>query len=144
MGAKRSYAAVAREVGVSKSTVKNWARAFRWQLRLEARQAYDNQILVDQTDEALKERTERAKKILDVAILQLAKLLSEGCLRASSRDLPRLERLKARLDRWQDHQKAGGSRRAVFILPDNGRDEPGWPSLHKSQVDDFLASLRRE
>ena len=141
MGAKRNYESIAVQFNVSRSTIKNWSHWFRWSQRVAARQKYDHELMAKETDLAIAEQVGREKRILDLAIVRMAKEMAEGKLKARPRDLVQLEKLKNRLIRWGGQGGTNEEKRVLFILPDNGRGGVDQPIIPKSQLKDFLNSI---
>ena len=147
LGPRRTYAAVAERFGVSMSTIKNWSRAFRWRRMLQVRQAWQTQQVTEHMDQVLQERTDRARKLLDLALARMARYLADGKLKTAPRDLLLLEGLKRRLSRLNDRASDPDQpvrRMVLAIMPHNGRSEPRQPLIPESQLDDYLASMRYE
>ena len=59
LGIGRSYAAIAKVLGVSLATEKLWGRSFRWQGRIRERDLEVARIVADRTLQEGKERRER-------------------------------------------------------------------------------------
>ena len=87
LGLKRTYKAVAAEFGVSVSTIKNWSRWFRWQDRLSEREAEIIRRMADKTLQKGVEQNERDLKIVQAAIVQVAKKIAGGQIKTQLRDL---------------------------------------------------------
>lgn len=94
LGAKRSYRRVAQQLGVSVSSVKAWARQGQWQQRLQEREAQIARETADRTMEAGVQENERNLKIVRMALLQLAKDISERKIKGQLSDVDRLIRLE--------------------------------------------------
>jgi transposase len=94
LGPKRSHKAVAEQLGVSVASVKNWSRSFRWRERIAERDAKIARQLASRnfTDEV--SRRERSVRIVELALIRLAKSISQGDVRMSLSDLDKLVRLE--------------------------------------------------
>ena len=103
-GFRRSYRKLADQLGVSLSTVKLWARSFGWQSRISqrdaqaARKAADNALQSDSTD------IRRNQKIVEMALVRLAKAIADGNVKMQLSDLDRLLNLRAFLEDQLDKQ----------------------------------------
>jgi len=96
-GHKRTYQAVAQQMGVSLRSVKSWAQRFHWQQRIGEREAALARQVADQAlTQGIAERS-RHLKIVEMAIVRLAKGINEGQVRLQMGDLERLIRLKGYL-----------------------------------------------
>jgi transposase len=94
MGAGRSLTKLARKIGVSKSTVKGWSRAFSWAERLKAR---DGEVATAAAKGSIKTQADlrrRNDQLLQLALVQIAKALAEGRVKVTLADLDRLLRLE--------------------------------------------------
>jgi len=94
LGEARSYAAVARKLGVSASTVKLWGRSFGWAARVRERDGEVAREVARRTVTESAERKERDLQIVHMALVQLARAIAEGDVKMSMSDLDRLLRLE--------------------------------------------------
>jgi hypothetical protein len=94
LGPKRSYRRVAGQFGVSVSSIKAWAQAGRWQDKITERDAQIARETADRTMEAGVQENERNLKIVRMALLQLAKDISERKIKGQLSDVDRLIRLE--------------------------------------------------
>lgn len=98
LGTKRSYKAVANQLGLSVSAVRLMAKSFDWSGKIEkrdaaiARQAADNVI-----GPALANAT-RNRKLVELALMKVIKAINSDKVRIQVGDLDRLLRLQAFLD----------------------------------------------
>lgn len=97
LGVRRSYRRVAEHYGVSPSTVKLWSREGGWRHRIIEREAEESRRLADSGQTGPGAESDRNLKIIDMAILKLARAIAEGRIRGSMGDLDRLVRLEERL-----------------------------------------------
>jgi hypothetical protein len=95
LGEGRSYERVAAEFQVAASTVKLWARSFRWQDRVRDRDIEIAREVAGRTMSDEVNRRERSLQIVHLALVQLAKAIAEGDLRMTLSDLDKLIRLEA-------------------------------------------------
>ena len=95
LGEQRSYERVAAEFSVAASTVKLWARSFRWQERARERDLEIAREVADRTVTGEIDRRERSLQIVHMAMVQLAKAIAEGEIRMTLSDLDKLVRLEA-------------------------------------------------
>jgi hypothetical protein len=95
LGEQRSYERVAAEFAVASSTVKLWARSFRWQDRIRERDLEIARDVAGKTRIGEVTRRERSLQIVHMAMVQLAKAIAEGDMRMTLADLDRLIRLEA-------------------------------------------------
>ena len=107
MGEGRSYRKVAEEFGVSVGTVKMWGRSFGWRRRIGERDAEVARAIADRSLKDGTERTARNRKIVEMGLVQVAKAIAEGKVKATLSDLDRLIRLEEFL---KDEQKAEGTK----------------------------------
>ena len=104
-GPRRSLSKVARELGVSRSAVKNWSRAFGWAERTAERDKAIAKAAADRSIEVGVESTLRNRQIVQMGLVQIARQIAEGTVRASISDLDRLIRLEAFLEGKADSRQ---------------------------------------
>ena len=104
LGEKRSYRQVAQQLGISLPTVKLWARAFGWQERIRERDAAVARKVADQTIQSNVHDGERNQKIVELALMKLAKAIAEGKVRMQLSDLDRILRLQEFLESRLDQR----------------------------------------
>jgi predicted transcriptional regulator len=104
-GAKRSLAKVAAELGVSRSAVKSWSKAFRWAARVGERDRAVARVVADRSVKAEVDATLRNRQIVQMALVQIARQVAEGTVRATISDLDRLVRLEAFLEGKADSRQ---------------------------------------
>jgi len=102
VGPKRTYKQLAQKLDVSPRTVKLWAMSFRWQERMTERDATVARRVADRTLKSGVDELERNTKIIEMAIIRLAKAIAEGKVGMHLADLERLIRLQQLLDRRRD------------------------------------------
>jgi hypothetical protein len=95
LGAKRSHKAVADQLGVSVASVKSWSRSFRWQQRIAEREAQVAREMASRNLHDEVSRRERSVRIVELALVRLAKSISQGDVRMSLSDLDKLVRLES-------------------------------------------------
>ena len=105
MGEKRSYEKVAARFQVALSTVKLWARSFRWQERVRERDAEVAREMAARTLNDEVSRRERNLRIVELALIQLAKAVAEGKVKMTLGDLDKLVRLEAFLSDLPDSRQ---------------------------------------
>jgi len=98
LGEKRSYGRVAQEMGVSPSAVKLWSRSFGWRQRVQERDADVARKVADRAIQSNIDKLDRNQKIVQMALVKLAKGIADGKVRMQLGDLERLVRLQAFLD----------------------------------------------
>jgi len=99
LGEKRTYRQVVAQLGISERTVRHWAKQGKWRQRLEEREAQAARQLADQTMETTVAQRGRNRKIVEMALIRLAKAVADGKVRMQLADIERLIRLQADLDR---------------------------------------------
>jgi transposase len=104
LGAKRTYEKVAVELGVSASTVKLWSRSFSWSTRIAERDATAARQIADQSLQSTVDELGRNKKIVQMALVRLAKAIANGQIKMQMGDLDRLIRLQSHLDGYVEGQ----------------------------------------
>jgi transposase len=102
LGYGRSYESVARKLGVSVSTTKLWGRTFEWQRRVRERDLDVARTVADRTIKGETEHKDRQLQIVHMALLQVAKAVAEGKVKANISDLDRLIRLERFLSNEPD------------------------------------------
>lgn len=93
-GFGRSYAAVAKELGVSAATVKLWGRSFGWQERVRERDMDVARAVADRTFKGEAEGKSEQLQIVRMAMLRVAQAIAEGKVKVTIADLDRLIRLE--------------------------------------------------
>jgi len=101
-GAKRSYAKVASELGISVSTTKSWSLSFSWSRRIAERDAAAARQMADRSLQSTTEELSRNKKIVTMALMKVAKAVADGKVRIQMADLDRLIRLEQLLSETGD------------------------------------------
>jgi transposase len=104
-GPKRSLSKVADELGVSRSAVKNWSRAFGWAERTAERDKAIATAAADRSIQVGVESTLRNRQIVQMGLVQIARQIAEGTVRATISDLDRLIRLEAFLEGKADSRQ---------------------------------------
>ena len=99
LGERRTYRGVASQLGVSERTIRHWARQGNWKQLLRERGVDEARRLADQTLEATVTQRSRNRKIVEMALMRLAKAVADGKVRMQLADIERLIRLQADLDR---------------------------------------------
>jgi transposase len=94
LGPKRSQEAVAKKLGMSVSTIKNWSRSFNWRGRVAERDAEVAREIANKTITDEVSRRKRNLQIVNMSLVQLAKSIAAGKLRMTLSDLDRLIRLE--------------------------------------------------
>src|SRR4029077_12248762 len=94
LGFGRSYAAVAKSLGISEATVKQWGRTLKWQKRVEERDLEVPRTVADRALKGESEHRERQLQIVRMALFHVAKAIAEGKVKATMADLDRLIRLE--------------------------------------------------
>jgi len=97
-GGKRSHEKVASELGVSAATVKLWSRSFGWAKRVAERDATVARQVADQTLRSGVDELGRNKKIVQMALIKVAKAINSDKVRVQVGDLDRLIRLQTFLE----------------------------------------------
>ena len=105
LGPKRSHSAVAKKLGVSVSTIKNWSRSFRWRERIAERDTQVAKAVASRTLNNEVARTQRSLQIVQMSIVQLAKAISQGKVKLTLADLDKLIRLEAFLSDQPDSRQ---------------------------------------
>lgn len=104
LGAKRTYEKVAKELGVSASTVKLWSRSFSWSKRIAEHDATAARQIADQSLQSTVDELGRNKRIVQLALVRLAKAIANGEIKMQLGDLDRLIRLQSHLDGYVEGQ----------------------------------------
>lgn len=106
-GPKRSYDQVARELGVSVSSIKHWSRSFDWRSRLKEREASDARRRADRILLSSAKVRERNLKMVEIALLRTAQDIAQGRVKPQMGDLDRLIRLEEQLLAAQRQRQEG-------------------------------------
>ncbi len=101
LGAKRSYRQVAGQLGVSMSAVKLWAKSFDWRGRLQEREADTVRQIAERALQTSVGEGVRQRKIVQMALIRLAKAIADGKVKMQMGDLDRLIRLQSFIDDTQ-------------------------------------------
>jgi hypothetical protein len=104
-GPKRSLSKVADELNVSESAVKKWSRTFSWTERIAERDKTIATVAADRSIEVGVESTLRNRQIVQMGLVQIARQIAEGTVRATISDLDRLIRLEAFLEGKADSRQ---------------------------------------
>ena len=94
LGPKRTFKAVATQLGVSERTVRSWAKQNDWRRKATEREIAEARRLADQTITETTAHQDRNLKIVRVALMKVAKAIAEGRVRIQMGDLDRLVRLE--------------------------------------------------
>ncbi len=94
LGGERSYRRVAQEFQVSESTVKLWGRSFSWKARVRERDLDIAREVAGRTLSDEVNHRERNLKIVEMAIVQLARAIADGKVKLSLSDLDKVVRLE--------------------------------------------------
>jgi hypothetical protein len=97
LGESRSYERVAAEMSVSPAAVKLWGRSFQWRSRVRSRDLEVARRLADRASTTVSDTRSKRRKILDLAIMKLAKAVAEDQVRYTAGDLEKLLRLEQQL-----------------------------------------------
>ena len=95
LGERRNYAKVAAEFSVSLSSVKLWARSFRWKQRVKDREIQIAREMASRTISDEVNHRERNLRIVQMSLVRLAKAIVDGEVRMTLSDLDRLIRLES-------------------------------------------------
>ncbi len=111
---ERKYALVADRFGVSLASVKLWASKGKWRRRVADRDVRVARRAMDkaETDEA--DTRARYLKIIELALMKLARGIAEGEVKGTFSDLDRLVRLKVFLEEPEVGQ--GGPQQVVVNI----------------------------
>ncbi len=111
---KRKYADLANLFGVSLASVKLWASKGKWRRRVADRDVRVARRAMDkaETDEA--DTRARYLKIIELALMKLARGIAEGEVKGTFSDLDRLVRLKVFLEEPEVGQ--GGPQQVVVNI----------------------------
>ena len=115
LGERRTYREVASQLGVSERTIRNWARQGNWKQQLREREVDGARRLADQTLEATVTQRSRNRKIVEMALIRLAKAVADGTVRMQLADIERLIRLQADLDRPDAGGFAGRDPKEILV-----------------------------
>ena len=102
LGDGRSYRQVAQQVGVALGTVKRWAKANAWQVKVQERDAHIARQIADRTLNAAIEDVDRKRKLVRAALVRLGQAIVQGKVRMQLSDLDRLIRLDGLLSGHPD------------------------------------------
>jgi transposase-like protein len=102
LGFGRSYEAVARQLGVSASTIKLWGRTFNWQKRVRERDLNVARTVADRTIKGETETRDRQLQIVHMAMMHVAKAVADRKVKVTMSDLDRLIRLERLLSNEPD------------------------------------------
>jgi hypothetical protein len=94
LGEGRNYGQVAEEFSASLGTVKLWGRSFDWGRRIAERDANVARAMADRTMKDGMERGLRNSKLIEMALVRVAKAIAEGEVKMTVSDLDRLIRLE--------------------------------------------------
>ena len=120
LGEGRNYKRVAEEYGVSLGAVKLWGRGFGWKRRIGERDAEVARALADENTKDGMERAARNRKIVGLALVQVAKAIAEGRVKPTISDLDRLIRLEEFLK--EETTKAQGLKVVLWCDGDEGEE----------------------
>lgn len=98
LGGKRSHERVAKALRVSVASVKAWSRSFNWVKRLAERDAAVARQVADQTIRTEVDELGRNKKIVQMALIKVARAINTDKVKVQVGDLDRLIRLQTFLD----------------------------------------------
>ena len=111
---RRSYQKTAAAMGVSPSAVKLWANSFDWRGRLHETEAQAARQVAEKALQTPVAETLRQRKIVQMALVRLAKAIADGRVKMQMGDLDRLIRLLSPLD--ETRPKAPGEYTAAEII----------------------------
>ena len=94
---ERSYAAVARKLGVSVPTVKRWGSDGGWRERLAEREAEVARKVANRAAAGQVDARTRQAKLVELGLIKLANAIAQGEIKGSFGDLDRLVRLDGHL-----------------------------------------------
>lgn len=145
LGDERSYAAVAKILDMSVSTIKCWARKFKWQERLKNWTHWKSIHQPKKNTDPRLEQVEDAIRSLDAAIVRVLQRLVVGNLKASTKDVLSLHHLEQRiLKTFQCHSDISEHALNVIVrLSNNGkiRAPHDCPIIPESLVGEYLDFL---
>jgi len=127
-GGQRTYAKVAAELGVSVSAVKLWSRTWTWPQRIAERDAAAARQLADQSLQSTVDELGRNKKIVQMALIKVAKAINSDKVRVQIGDLDRLIRLQSYLDgyvegqTWEDLSPEELAQRFLHVMYGTNQD----------------------
>jgi hypothetical protein len=101
LGAKRTYQEAAKQLGLSTSTLKLMARSFGWSARIAERDATVARQAADQVMQTAISDSTRKRRIVDMALIKVAKAINADKVKVQVADLDRLLRLQHFLDGGQ-------------------------------------------
>ena len=98
LGAKRTYRDAAKQLGLSASALKLMARSFAWSARIAEREATVARQAADQVIQSAISDSARKRRIVDMALVKVAKAINADKVKVQVADLDRLLRLQHFLD----------------------------------------------
>ncbi|MFN8179282.1 MAG: hypothetical protein U0167_15225 [bacterium] len=122
LGAARSLTALAEQTGISRSTLRNWSSAYRWQDRLEER-AHEvaRAVAARSVRTEVKDRLQQ-RQLVELGLVTLARQIAEGKVRGTLADLDRLIRLERFLEGEADSRQEVIARELKGKSPDELRE----------------------
>jgi transposase-like protein len=137
LGWKRRYADVAAKYEVSASTIKNWSRWFRWQQRVEERDAETTRAVVAKNQASAADQRERDFKMCDLIQRSGIKNILEGRCKVGPKDMLAATQIRQRLEESAleaaEAEGKSASTRNVFLILDNGRGDCTLPHESSDQ-----------
>jgi hypothetical protein len=123
---------------VALSTVKLWAGHHGWQERIRERDAVVARQAADQALHSSVEEQSRNRKIVQLALVRLAKAIANGQVKMQLGDLDRLIRLQAFLDGQEDLRLEDRTPEQIAAFIDTLLS-----SLSTAELNDVLTALDR-
>ena len=95
LGDNRSYPQVASQFTVSLTSIKKWAKSFKWQQRVQERDIENKKKLEERTDTTIVDAKSKYLVVIQATLYQYMKALKSGNIRVKSvKDLETLIKLE--------------------------------------------------
>jgi len=119
LGAKRTLKRAAEQMGLSVSTIKAWARHENWKKRLAEQESQQARQVIDRNLHDGAQETSRNIKLVQMALLALAKNIREGKVTGVMSDIDRL----IRLEEYLNAKNTPKGRDVTVVIPEDWTPE---------------------
>jgi hypothetical protein len=105
MGPTRSLSKLSDRLGISRSALRDWSMAFRWQERIDERGRDVAKVMASRSIRTEAEDRSKQRQLVQLALVTVARQIAEGRVRGNMGDLDRLIRLERFLEGEADSRQ---------------------------------------